>query len=123
MFEVIAEKTISNVLNYPNPFSTATHFVYTLTGEAPSYFSIQIMTVAGRIVKEIQQEELGSLYVGTHQTEYAWDGTDAYGDQLANGVYFYRIVAKDAAGVDYESFENGTDGFFRKGIGKMVILR
>lgn len=122
-FEVVTEKTITNVLNYPNPFSHATHFVYTLTGQIPSYFSIQIMTVAGRVVREIGQEEIGQLFVGTHQTEYAWDGKDSYGDQLANGVYFYRIIARDSDGADYESFEKGIDRFFKKGLGKMVILR
>ncbi|MEZ5039075.1 MAG: C25 family cysteine peptidase [Saprospiraceae bacterium] len=122
-FQVITERSIANVLNYPNPFSTATHFVYTITGEPPAYFSIQIMTVAGRVVKEIRQEELGEMRVGTHQTEYAWDGTDEYGDQLANGVYFYRIIAKDEEGQDYKAYQNGTDKFFKKGIGKMVLLR
>ena len=31
-FEIITESSISNVYNYPNPFTTKTHFVFTLTG-------------------------------------------------------------------------------------------
>jgi hypothetical protein len=31
-FEVVNKSTITNILNYPNPFSTRTHFVFTLTG-------------------------------------------------------------------------------------------
>ncbi|NET34307.1 MAG: hypothetical protein F6K19_20160 [Cyanothece sp. SIO1E1] len=122
-FEVINKNMISNVFNYPNPFSTSTQFVYTLTGRVPTQFGIQIATVSGRIVREIGADEIGELRVGTHRTPYQWDGTDEFGDQLANGVYLYRVVAKDELGTDYEKFENNTNQFFQKGWGKMVILR
>lgn len=123
-FEVITDSKISNVLNYPNPFSTATQFVYTLSGvEAPSHYIIQIMTVSGRIVRELTELDLGSLRIGTHRTDYAWDGTDMYGDRLANGVYLYRMVVKDRDSNNYERYDNGTDRFFRNNMGKLVILR
>jgi flagellar hook assembly protein FlgD len=84
---------ISNVLNYPNPFTTSTQFIFTITGsELPSYMKIQIMTLTGRVVKEIMKEELGPLHIGTNRTQYTWDGRDEFGDLLANGVYFYRVV-------------------------------
>ena len=90
-FEVINRSTITDVLNYPNPFSTSTRFLFTLTGsEPPTYFKIQIMTVSGRVVREIFQDELGPLRIGRNISEFAWDGTDQFGDQLANGVYLYR---------------------------------
>ncbi|MFO0006338.1 MAG: hypothetical protein ACK559_34965, partial [bacterium] len=42
-FEVINASMISNVLNYPNPFTTSTQFVFTLTGrELPEYMKVQI---------------------------------------------------------------------------------
>ncbi len=124
-FEVISKAMISNVLNYPNPFTTSTQFVYTLTGiETPAYYKIQIMTVSGRIVREITQDELGELRIGTHRTDYAWDGTDQFGDRLANGVYLYRFVAKNADGSDYENYQrDSVDKFFQKGFGKMVLLK
>ncbi len=123
-FEIITKQMISNVLNYPNPFSTSTQFVYTLTGATtPDYFKIQIMTVSGKIVREITQDELGPLKIGTHRTEYKWDGTDEYGGRLANGVYLYRIVVKDAMGADYEKYDTGTNQFFQNDFGKMVIMR
>jgi hypothetical protein len=127
-FEVRTRNSISNVLNYPNPFSTSTQFVYTLTGSAPAYFKIQIMTASGRIVREITQDEIGPLQVGTHRTDFAWDGTDEFGDRLANGVYLYRIVAKDLNGQDFESYDGyvedtGLSQFFDRGFGKMVLLR
>jgi hypothetical protein len=123
-FKVITKSSISNVLNYPNPFSTATRFVYTLTGETvPTVFKIQIMTVAGKIVREITQNEIGQLKIGTHLSDYVWDGTDEYGDKLANGVYLYRIISKKADGKTYESYDNGTNKFFENGFGKLVIVR
>ncbi|MEL6864620.1 MAG: C25 family cysteine peptidase [Bacteroidota bacterium] len=123
-FKVITEQTISNVMNYPNPFSTATRFLYTLTGEeAPAQFKIQILTVSGRIVREITQDELGPLRVGTHLTDFVWDGTDEFGNRLANGVYLYRVSAKKSNGEDYELFQSGADKFFKNGFGKLVILR
>jgi hypothetical protein len=124
-FKVITKSSISNILNYPNPFSTGTQFVYTLTGkELPFYFKIQIMTITGRVVRELTQAELGDMRIGTHKSDYVWDGTDQYGDKLAAGVYLYKVVAKKANGEDYEAFSNSSiDGFFKNGIGKLVILR
>ena len=123
-FNVITKSSISNVLNYPNPFSTATRFVFTLTGtDAPARFKIQIMTVSGKVVREITQDEIGMLHIGTHMTDYVWNGTDEFGSPLANGVYLYRIVAKKSDGTDFEKYDAGTDAFFKKGIGKMVIVR
>lgn len=124
-FEVITKSTISNLLNYPNPFSSSTRFVYTLTGEEPpAQFKIQIVTVAGRIVREITQDEIGPLRIGTHQTDYAWDGKDEFGDQLANGVYLYRVIAKKANGEEFQLSENaGADKYFTNGYGKMVLVR
>jgi len=124
-FKIITKSSLSNILNYPNPFSTSTCFVYTLTGnESPTHFKIQIMTVGGRVVREITEQEFGPLKPGTHRSEFYWNGKDEYGDQLANGVYLYRIVAKKADGSDFENFENqSVDGMFKHGFGKMVLMR
>lgn len=122
-FEVINEATVTNVLNYPNPFSTATHFVFTLTGaEQPDYFKIQIMTITGKVVKEITNDEIGPMNIGRNVTEYAWDGKDTYGDQLANGVYLYRVVAK--LNGDYiKHRDSGADKWIESGFGKMMLIR
>ncbi len=123
-FKVITESMISNVLNYPNPFSTSTRFLYTLTGsEPPAYFTIQIFSVSGRVVREISPQEIGQMKIGTHLTDYAWDGRDEFGDPLANGVYLYRIAAKKANGENFKAFTSGADAYFEKGFGKMVIIR
>jgi len=122
-FQVITTESVSNVLNYPNPFSTSTQFVFTLTGSIPDFMNIEIRTMSGKVVKEIQKEELGLLRIGINRTDYKWNGTDEFGQKLANGVYLYRVIIKNAAGETYKAFDNGTDTFFKKGYGKMVIMR
>lgn len=122
-FEVIHESSITNMMNYPNPFSTSTRFVFTLTGsEAPDEILIQIMTVSGRVVREITEDQLGPIYIGRNITEYAWDGTDEFGDPLANGVYLYRVKT-ELDGDTIEHRESGADTHFTKGFGKMYLMR
>jgi hypothetical protein len=122
-FEVINHAMITDVMNYPNPFTTATHFVFTVTGsEVPSMFRIQIMTITGKLVREIERDELGPLHIGRNITEYAWDGRDQFGDRLANGVYFYRVLTKINT-ENIEHMDSGADTYFKKGFGKMYLMR
>ena len=121
-FEVINKPSITNVMNWPNPFSTATHFVFTLTGsEIPTYFKIQIMTITGKVVREIDLSELGLIHIGRNITEYAWNGTDEFGDRLANGVYLYRVVTR-LSGEKIELRETKADQYFKKEFGKMYLI-
>jgi hypothetical protein len=122
-FEVINRSTITEVLNYPNPFSTSTRFVFTLTGnELPSYMKIQIMTVTGKIVREITQSELGPIRIGRNISDYAWDGKDEFGDPLAAGLYLYRVITT-INGESVEKRPTDADAYFKKGWGKMYLLR
>lgn len=123
-FEVVNESTVSNVLNYPNPFTSYTRFVFTLTGSrVPDFFKIQIMSASGTVVRELTEADLGPIHIGRNVTQYGWDGTDQYGAPLANGVYFYR-VATSIDGEQIERRENSAiDQYFEKGFGKMVLIR
>jgi len=122
-FEIIQKPAITYLTNWPNPFSTQTHFVFTLTGsKVPEYFTIQIMTISGKIVKEISREELGPLHIGRNITSYTWDGRDMYGNLLANGVYLYRVITQ-LNGESIEHIQTDLDQYFTKGFGKMVIIR
>lgn len=125
-FQVINKPMISNMLNYPNPFTTSTAFVFTITGtEVPQNLKIQILTVTGKIVREITKEELGPLRIGRNITEFKWDGTDQYGQKLANGVYLYRVTTNlNGKSLDkYKSENDNTDRYFNKGYGKMYLMR
>ncbi len=126
IFEVYNKSMITNLLNYPNPFTTSTAFVFTLTGsELPSNFRIQILTITGKIVKEISRQELGSIRIGHNITEYKWDGKDQFGQDLANGVYLYRLMA-DIQGKKIDKLNSSsynTDKYFQSGYGKMYLMR
>jgi len=120
---VINRSTITEVLNYPNPFTTSTQFIFTLTGTmVPDEFKIQIMTVSGKIVREITQAEFGPIRVGRNRSMYRWDGRDEFGDRLANGVYLYRVVAR-ANGESIELRDGGASQYFNRGFGKMFLMR
>ncbi len=122
-FEVVNESSITRFFPYPNPFSTSTRFVFTLTGaEVPDEIKIQIMTVSGRVVREILQDEIGPIRIGNNITQYAWDGRDEYGDQLANGVYFYRVITK-INGEEVKNRGTAADQAFKNGYGKLYLLR
>lgn len=122
-FEVILESSITQMMNYPNPFSTSTRFVFTLTGDqVPDDIQIQIMTISGKVVREINEAELGPIQIGRNITQFVWDGKDNFGDPLANGVYLYRVKAK-INGQDIKMLNSGADAYFHKGMGKMYILR
>lgn len=126
LFEVINKPMISNMLNYPNPFTTSTAFVFTITGnEVPQNIKIEIMTVTGKIVREITKSELGPLRIGRNITEFKWDGTDQYGQKLANGIYLYRVVTNlNGKSLDkYKAESDNTDKYFNKGYGKMYLMR
>ncbi|MBL4625107.1 MAG: hypothetical protein JKY42_08215, partial [Flavobacteriales bacterium] len=122
-FEVINKSTITEIMNYPNPFSTSTRFVFVLTGSnIPDLFKIQILTVSGKVVREITKDEIGPIHIGRNVSEYAWNGTDEFGDPLANGVYLYRVITK-IGGQDIEHRSTEADDYFHKGFGKMYLMR
>ena len=125
-FSVINKPMISNLLNYPNPFTTSTAFVFTVTGsEVPQNIRIQILTITGKVVREITKDELGPVHIGRNITEFKWNGTDMYGQKLANGVYIYRVLTNlNGKSLDkYRAEGDNTDKYFNKGYGKMYLMR
>lgn len=121
-FRVINETKISNFYPYPNPFSTNMKFVFTLTGEVPDDIRIQIMTITGKVIRTIHKDELGTLRVGDNVSEFSWNGTDQFGDQLARGVYLFKVDVR-TQGKDFERLETAGDGLFEKGYGKIYLMR
>ena len=137
-FSIINKPMISNMLNYPNPFTTSTAFVFTVTGtEIPQNIRIQILTITGKVVREITMNELGPIHIGRNITDFKWDGTDAYGQKLANGVYLYRVITNlngksldkytglDSKGKTVNATDgiNSTNKYFNNGYGKMYLMR
>ncbi len=109
---VVQEKEspeLSHVLNYPNPFTTRTQFFFEHNQVNTALETqIQVFTISGKLVKTINQ------LVNTQgfRTEgIEWDGKDDFGDQLAKGVYVYRVSIKTDTGEMAEKLE------------KLVILK
>ena len=78
---------IYNAYNFPNPFSSLTQFAFEITKTA--YVKLDIYTLGGRRIKSFDSSIMSPGY---HTLD--WDGLDAYGRTIANGVYLYRIKAK-----------------------------
>jgi hypothetical protein len=92
---VVAEQEdlkLEHVLNYPNPFVSYTEFWFTHNRPYETLdVQVQIMTVAGRIVKTINQQ------VTTENNlcrEIVWDGRDDFGDRIGKGVYIYKLTVR-----------------------------
>jgi len=77
---------LKNVINYPNPFSESTKFTFDIT--QPAIISIDIYTIGGRKITSLDPQ---NFLAGYHFID--WDGKDQYGNNLANGVYLYRVKA------------------------------
>lgn len=92
IFFVYSENDISDVFNYPNPFATNTHFTFILKGnDKPDEIDIKIYTIAGRLIRDIK---LASSDLITNFNKIPWDGRDQDGDEIGNGVYLYKVIAK-----------------------------
>jgi hypothetical protein len=87
-FSIDTVLSIKNVFNFPNPFASETHFTFMLTDYADEV-EIKIYTIAGRRIQDIQVlPQFNANY------KVYWNGQDHDGDEVANGVYFYKILAK-----------------------------
>jgi hypothetical protein len=122
-FKVVNKPSFTNFYPYPNPFSSSMRFVFTLTGTSvPDEVLIRIMTVTGKVVREISRNELGHIKIGNNISEFAWDGRDQFGDQLANGVYLYKVYIRDRE-LNFEKSETSGDKYFKNDIGKIYLMR
>jgi len=84
---VKSEDDLYSVLNYPNPFSDFTNFSFTVSGlENPKSGKILVFTQNGLKIKTVD------IFPSIGQNTVLWDGKDSDGDQIANGIYFYKVL-------------------------------
>ena len=122
-FEVINASTITYYHPYPNPFTEATRFVFTLTGSVvPDQLAIQIMTVTGQVVREITPEEIGPLRPGSENIQFRWDGHNDAGAPLVTGMYLYRITLRSPDGAIRQR-TTSDERVLRQKFGKLYIVR
>lgn len=86
---------LDHVLNYPNPFAHSTTFFFdhNQAGSEPDNLDVQvqIFTVAGHLVRTLNAIVPSTI---AHQQSISWNGRDDYDDQLARGVYVYRLTVR-----------------------------
>ncbi len=88
-----ASLSVMNVYNFPNPFKDKTVFTFQHNYPNPINVKIKIYTVAGRLIKEIDQPAISDKFVAI-----PWDGHDADGDRLSNGIYIYKLTVETGNG-------------------------
>lgn len=92
VFYVFNESDLTDVFNYPNPFTNETNFTFSLRGtELPEEVKIKVYTIAGRLIRDINLP-VNDLSIGFNKIY--WNGRDQDDDEIANGVYLYKVIAK-----------------------------
>jgi hypothetical protein len=72
--------------NYPNPFNPTTTISFVLPEKA--LVDLSVYNLRGQLVRTLVDEVLDEGI-----SEAIWNGTDARGNPVASGVYFYRLRA------------------------------
>jgi Peptidase family C25 len=84
--------TLTNVLNYPNPFVNYTEFWFSHNRPyEPLEVQVQVMTITGKVVwtrNQIVSTE------GFLSKEISWNGKDDFGNKIGKGVYVYKLTVK-----------------------------
>ncbi len=99
--------SLQQVYNFPNPVSTSTAFTFQVNQIATLDAEIKIYTVTGRLIHTIKRYGITDRFV-----KIDWDRRDSDGDEVGNGVYFYRVIAHTIDGK-----------FTSEATGKLAIVR
>jgi len=71
--------------NHPNPFNPSTAIAFS-TNDAAKHYTLEIYNLKGQRVSTLHK---GQLPAGNHSL--IWNGKDSSGQDVASGVYFYRL--------------------------------
>jgi hypothetical protein len=92
-FQVKSETTFNFKGVYPNPSSIGFFFNFELSGNTlPEEFLLDVFSATGQLVNKFGIEDVRKFYIGTN--ELIWNGEDASGNIMPNGVYIYRLQIK-----------------------------
>lgn len=87
-----ADRTdLLELYNFPNPFIGETRIIYRLNRSGQGA-KASVYTLAGRRIWSAE----GTAQA--NENEIVWDGRDADGDPVANGVYLYRLEVRTSEG-------------------------
>ena len=87
-FVVSRNVNLSDVMNYPNPFSDETEITCVLSSQMDR-LTFKIYTLSGRLIWE---REMRAGLIGFVQLR--WRGRDREGREVANGVYYCKVTAE-----------------------------
>lgn len=92
---------ISHLLNYPNPFTDHTQFMFEHNSPLSTIeYEITIFTMSGKVIKILQGTSIDAKPAPIY-----WDGRDTYGNPIARGVYFYKLKIKNSEGKKATAYE------------------
>ena len=74
--------------NYPNPFNSRTEIAFSLA--SPGFVKFEIYDITGKLVSTLID---GRMKAGNHLV--IWDGKDNRGENVASGIYLYKLSSKD----------------------------
>ena len=83
--------------NYPNPFNPETWIPYHLS--EPADVTLNIYSVDGKVVRHLDFGHQAAGYYQSRSRAAYWDGTNAGGEQVASGVFFYTLTAGDFSAI------------------------
>ena len=97
-FNVVSSERfmINDLMNYPNPFSSSTTFVFSHNyAEGELDINLRIFNMQGQIVRTLETNLVPSGY---RSELYEWDGTDDTGVPLSKGMYIYKLLVRNEEG-------------------------
>jgi hypothetical protein len=104
-FNVVSDKEvdIQNLVNYPNPFTTKTEFIFQHNQPGiPLDVKVEIFTVSGKLVKSIDRVIVNEGFLSR---DIKWDGKDDFGDSIGKGVYVYKLIVRSRNGSRAEEIQ------------------
>jgi hypothetical protein len=87
---------ISNLHNYPNPFTDNTRIYFEFNmPDAEIEVELQIYDLSGRLLRSARQSLISE---GFTSGQFEWNGRDTGGNRLNAGIYPYRIILRTEKG-------------------------
>jgi hypothetical protein len=98
-----AALSVNRVLNYPNPFTDETAFVFDHNKPGAVFdYRIDIYAIDGRYMLSLEGSALGN---GQRSEPIVWNGRDQNGRIIPPGVYVYQLLLTDEEGIQSTVFQ------------------
>ncbi|HEY9113708.1 MAG TPA: type IX secretion system sortase PorU [Bacteroidales bacterium] len=87
---------IENLVNYPNPFSNETSFVFDHNQAGQTMqVNIRIYSLDGKLVRNLNAQISSESYQSEPIT---WNATNEGGSKISPGMYMYKVVVQNESG-------------------------